>query len=533
MAEIESFTGDVRREFVELPRDSAVRRSADVAERLGLALEAAMSAADATTVYILLDRLLDEARTPLIVFRRLVQFWGGERAFTARIEMFLAQHGDERSDLIGILSGKGTIAMRIARRFNNDLPPAEGFDPLELTALAREAAPLVLLGPAALATGPLAPAVLVAGSIYVLKPHIDEVLRTAKKFWQDLANELAESDQVLLATIVETLNDLFVPGSTFEAMLTILPIGRLGVLIKAALLKAAGIVGLKLAVSGLKETARLLMKFFREVLDTHILPRLLPFENSLAARMVTAANPAERKAAIQEALAFLKIANQWFSFEKKIDEVAEAAARKTGSKRLGKSALTKMKNDLEAHFPVPPGSPATLAFEALPDGKIMQTVRTTLSSNPVGRTVEDLTALAEKGQLFAEAGQHWSHIAANRLSGDDALYNLVRAEGRVNISFFKVFDQLPPGTVIEVKILFDSFGDTLGRYARRVEYSNAATGELLGALPDLLKRPPKTLDQIKREAFNLAQKIGSLSSDEASNKIIQLLAEYFDLDSLR
>jgi hypothetical protein len=527
---IEAFTDQVKRDFVELPRKSALRRSADVAERFGMALDAAMAAKDATTVYVILDRLLDEAKTPLVVFRRLVQFWGGELIFTRRIEMFLAQHGDNRSDIIGILSGKGTIAMRIVRRLNNDLPPEGGFDPAELSALVGEGAALALPGLTALAaTNPLVPAVLIGGSFYVLKPHIDEVLLTAKNFWSDFADTLADSDDVFLATAVQTLNDLFVPGSSFEAVLTALPIGRLGVLIKAVFLKAAALVGLKLVARGFKEIARLLLKFVRDLIDTHISSKLLSFENNLATRIATTTSPAERKALVAQAFAFLKRVNQTFSFDREIDEVIRAA-QKAG--KLSKAAISKLKGELKAFFPLPPGSPAKLAFDVLPDGKVVQTVRTTLSSNPVGRTIEDLAGLAEKHQLVSNPGEHWAHIAANRLSGDDALYNLVRAESRLNVSFMKVFDSLPPGMVVEVRILFDSFGDTLGRYARRVEYTNADTGELIGALPNLLKQPPQTLDQIKREAFDLAQRLGALGLDETANQIIQQLADYFNLGKL-
>jgi|GEM_PF-6244450 len=537
MKPLKDFTDDVKREFVELPRERSLARSdADaLAQRFNRALTEAMAKADATSVYLILDKLLDEKETSPVVFRQVVQMWGGPQAFTGRVEAFLARFGDQRSDIVGILSGKGTIAMRIARRLNDDRPADNGFDPLELSALAGKAVPHLLLAPLALAAGPLAGPVLVGGEIYLLKPHIDQVLQTAKGFWEELANDLVDSDlppgiSVPLAVAIQSLNDIFIPGSTLEAMLSVLPVGRLGVLIKAVLLKAAGIVGLRLAASGLKEIARALLRFFRTLIDTQVSSKMFNFENDLAVRLTTAASTSERNLVVREALAFLNIANQLFSFEAMIDDVAKAAKRVKNP--LSQARMSQIRRMLQSRFSVPHGSPATVSFNVLPDGQVVQIVRTTLSRNPVGRTETDLTAIALKEALVAEPGQNWSHIAANRLAGDDALYNLVRAEARVNTSMMKVFDTLRPGTTIEVKLLFESAEMAGARYAKRVEYFNDK-GEILGALPDLITRPGMTLAQVKRLAREYAQKVASLGSGNASNVLVQRLAEYFSLDSLK
>jgi hypothetical protein len=533
MAGIEAFTEHVKRDFVAQPRDSAMRRSADVAERIGMGLDAAMKEGNVTTVLLLLDRLLDERTTPLVVFRKLAGMWGGETAFTARVERFLAEHPDSRADMIGLMSGKGTVAMRIRYRMNGDQPTPGGFDPAEFAALVKELSPVVKTIPLAMAAGPMGPSIL-AGSafVHVIKPHFDEVLATAKKFWDDYATSLVEEEglgNVLLATTVQSLNDIFVPGSTIEAAISLLPVGRLGVLIKAVLLKAAALVGLRLAASGLKRLGILVFRLVKDMVQTHIGSRLLPFENLLAEQMISTADTRARKALIARVHKFLQVANQWFSFETKVDDIIEQGLKKKGPKTLTKAAMKEIEDELVAIFPVPPGSPATLSFKCLPDGTVVQEVNTVLSTNSVGRTLEDLASLAEKFDLYARPNEHWAHIAANRLSGDDALYNLIRADERVNVSFMKEFDNLAAGTAIRVRIVFKDFTETLSRNTAALEYVDTNTGQMIGTLTNVLARPPKTMSQIKQEAFELAQKVGLLGSDKATNQLVAQLAEFFDL----
>lgn len=534
MAGIEAFTEDVKRDFVAQPRDSAIRRSADVAERIGMGLDAAMKSGNVTTVLLLLDRLLEERMTPLVVFRKLVGMWGGEIAFTARVERFLAEHPDSRADMIGLMSGKGTVAMRIRYRMNGDQPTPGGFDPAEFAALVKELTPVVKTIPLAVAAGPMGPSIL-AGSafVHVIKPHLDEVLATAKKFWNDYATSLVDGEglsSVLLATTVQSLNDIFVPGSTIEAVISLLPVGRLGVLIKAVLLKAAALVGLRLAASGLKRLGTLVFRLVKDMVETHIGRRLLSFENLLAEQMISTTNTQARKALIARAHKFLQIANQWFSFETKVDDIIEQGLKKTGPKALKPGAQKKIEKSLAEYFSKPQGSLATsLTFKCLPDGTVVQSVETKLAKNTVGRTLDNLAALAMKHGLVARPGEHWAHIAANRLSGDDAMYNLVRAEGRVNMSFMKEFDNLAAGTEIRIRVVFKDVDDAMSRNAFALDYVDMKTGEMIGTLTNILARPPWTMSQTKREAFELAQKVGSLGSGEATNQLVAQLAEFFDL----
>lgn len=535
---LEIFTEEVKRDFVIQPRDTAIRRSADVAERIGMALDAAMDSGDATTVLLLLDRLLDEQATPQVVFRKLVKMWGGESVFTARIERFFSEHPDMLADIIGVWSGKGTVAMRIRYRMNGDQTTPGGFDPDEFAALAEKLTPVVKTIPLAVAAGavagPQAGFGILAGStfIHVIKPYLDEVLATAKRFWDDFATSLVEEEglgNVLLAGTVQTLNDFFVPGSTIEAMLLFLPITRLGVLIKAVLMKAASLVGLRLAAKGLQQLGTQVFRLVKDLVDTHIGRHLPPFLNQLADQIVTVTNKQQREILLARAYKFLKTVNQWFSPEDEISYLIKRNLKKTGAKTLTAEARKKIEEELTRYFTKPFGSRAvSLTFQCLPDGSVVQTIEAKLVRNTVGRTEKNLAALAEKHGLFSRPGQDWAHLVASQLSGDDAMYNLIRASSRINRSWMTLFDNLQPGMKVRIRVFFETIDDAVNRSAFMVEYFDMVRKEVIGTLKNALGKPPLRAE-LQWEAFEYASQVSIFDpiGDEAA-RIVATLMEFFE-----
>ena len=81
---------------------------------------------------------------------------------------------------------------------------------------------------------------------------VDEWLKTAKKYYHDLAIGLADSGHPNLAAIVETLNDLFIPGSSLEAAIEIIPMTTL----------SAGLLFLNCPASSLRSPSAAADSFF-------------------------------------------------------------------------------------------------------------------------------------------------------------------------------------------------------------------------------------------------------------------------------
>jgi hypothetical protein len=523
-----------RTAMVDQARDSALGRQ-DAAAQLNTFLDAAIRNGNPDAFYALLDRILDPQRVPLSVFRDIVKAAGGEQAFVGRIEAFLAAYGDSRTELVGLMSGKGTIRMRIKQRLGGDQPLVLGDragadDPsamgvADLAGIARDVGPAALGGLAAMGVaGPLAPALVGGVSFYVLKPYLDEVFTTAHSYYQDIAKELADSDNVLLATLLGSLDDILIPGSAVEAALMFLPVGKIGVLLKPLLLRAAEAVGIRLAAEGLARLVQPLVRFVEALVETHVTPYLLDFERTL-----TVAIQQGKKEALAKALRLLEVAGQWLSSETNLTDLVRAA-RRPGAKTLSE-AKKKEAEDLLTNLDVfrPPKGSATVSFSVDEHGVVVQTIRTTLQKNMVGRTEERLANIAAQLQLVAEEGQHWAHIAANRLKGDDQLYNLVRAEARVNMSNMHPYDVLRPGTQVEIKIVFDSVETTLTRYATSISYSSVSDGKSLGSLVELYRRPPTTLAAMKREAWALIVELKGEIDDPKIAAAVNRLAQFVTL----
>jgi hypothetical protein len=529
MTGVESFTTQVKRTHVHAPRENALRRSGGLGDRLARGLDASISRGDAPSANAILDCLLEPDMTTLAVFRRTVEAMGGREAFIQRIHAFLQEQ--EAIDRAATPQRRADVAARIAARFNNDRPPDAGFtaeDALEL---------LGEMPPAALAVGPLVLVNPIAAGVvayHVISPYIDEVLRTAKDFWNKAAERLADGNHPWAAGALQTVNDILVPGSTLEAILGLLPIGKLGVLIKAVLQKAVGAVAARLAATGLPKIARALQTHLDGLIAKHVAPLLSRYENALANRIVAAATTEGRENAVREAWVFLEKLNRTFSVADDLGGAVRKSRKTPSGRRMSRRAAARAEADLRAHFPVPEGSLArNLSFEVLPDGKVLQSFRAKLAPHPDPADRASAAAVADQLGLAGREGEHWGHLVASRLSGDDQVYNLIRVEARVNTSFMTVFDKLPPGAEIEIKVLFDSFEDAMGRFASGLQYRKVATNEIIGDMADLLGRPEMTLRAAKREAQRLAQQVAATELDDETAQLIQHLAEIFDLGSLR
>jgi hypothetical protein len=384
--------------------------------------------------------------------------------------------------------------------------------------------------------GPLGPAILAHGAYKGLEPHVNDILKTAKDYWHALEDRLAddgEPHELALATTMATLDDLFLPGKMDEALLTAIPMAKVGVLLKPILMRGVRVVGRRIAGTGLHDVAQVVMKYATKLIETNVGSLLTPFENALAARITSAPAGAASHKLWAEVAVFLQRMSRGVFSPKPVIKNLESAAAKEVSERVEKE-LVKHVDDLTAKFPTPIANPkvpiTTSVFKALPDGKVIQTITGKFEKNTVGRAEKNLAGLGEKFDIFLKDGEHFGHLVASSKSGDDALYNLIITDGRINTSFMRIFDNIPAGKKVEVKVLFDTVEDAHTRIASHVEYhiiDELGEKKFVGGLGHLLEHPPQTLSQLRKEAMDLALRVGKEGNDDASLQLIQLLSNFF------
>lgn len=526
MPGIGSVITDVRTSTVSDTREEAIAKPGENAGLLARQLRGALDREDVATIVALVNHLLDPARVDLAAFRLVIDEFGGVEAFLSRVKTTLGETAPLRLAQVGLASGEGAFETRVRNRWTGNTTAGEEETTLE--AVKQAAARGLKL--AAVTTIP-------GIGIYFVKEELDavveEFLSVVKGMLRQASEALAGTDNFYLqvyAYELDLLNEYLVPGTTLELALTLLPVGKIAVLLKPLLLKAAALTIGRVVTAGMAAAAiaslrRFLTGAIKQAVDTLLSP--------LGHRMADALGAGGGQ--IDD-----KVMKSIMAFLTKVEEHVippSLMGKRPSLRKVGKSAVvlnatemaTRAKH-LKAIFSLPKGSLATTEFIVGKDGAVIQKVRSTLFKNKAGRGTESLGDLAESQGIVRLGGIHYSHVIASSRGGDDAFYNLLQCEGRINVSYFRQFDMLEPGTKVEAEIVFETFEDALQRIPKEIHYYNAATGAPIGALQNLLVRPSATWRAgVRRKTLEYASLLAEVQHDpkyaEAFRRLIELLRE--------
>jgi len=192
-----------------------------------------------------------------------------------------------------------------------------------------------------------------------------------------------------------------------------------------------------------------------------------------------------------------------------------------------------IKRAIDTKLTVPKNSTAQNYIIQNPDGTYAQKIISgTLKRSPERRSRAHKTG--RKQGVIVVDGQDLTHLVPDILMGDDALYNLIRADKRINRSYLKEIDNLInqlsesdlAKTKIEITNSFDSTHDLLNRHAKKVVFEITipkATKPRTIILEDPLWHPPLTDKQLLKlviKAVNEA-KLDSTSLEEQKRRLIE------------
>jgi hypothetical protein len=278
----------------------------------------------------------------------------------------------------------------------------------------------------------------------------DEWCKTAKQFYSDLANSLADAGCPNLAAIVQTLNDLLIPGSAPEVIISILPVSRVGGVASVALNRIGR------ASPRLLATARRM----RCILNRDLAPPI----KRIVERVV-------KRKEEHELVLLVRI-------EESMIEILPSHVNLRGSKqplvgeyvsRLEKRALSTIKRALK----VP--EDLGIAFERrIVDGKeyIVQSRKGISMAKVTGGRPVSAQRIAEKAGYASLKDQNWAHLFPHCVGGENEVFNIVRTNARINQSYGKMIDYLNrqdlSGATLDVEVLFSTIDDALNRHAAQL-----------------------------------------------------------------
>jgi len=498
--EVAEFVSQVKDEFVAEPRDEASSGAGSHrrrGERMARRLKKAMDERNVEQFYLRLGAVLNKNHFPAESFRHLVEAYGGKEKLILEVRQFLRFYGDPQrtEEMTRIMR---SIPIQIERRLNNDQPLPGEHDvyklkqELESAAMAAEGA--LFLG-------------RVASGLIILEPvknWLDEVLGTAKKHWSRVAEGYADAGDPVTATIIQTLNDLFMPGSAFELGISAVPVGRGGGVALVAYKRAGKEVFEQLIRKGLaKQNAKVL----RAEVDKAMELVLKSADPDIAA-LVKKGTAGDREALIKLSL-----------FENLVNEVTPLyrTSMVKEAKATLRQAARRLQPDLDNYLQLPPKSSAQQSLTFLKSGRVNQVIEAPFVKRP-GKRVADAQKTAERIGLVSVSDQHWSHLIPDVQSGDDAVFNLIRASDRINVSFMKLIDKLevPKGATVRIEVLFDNAIDAYNRHAQEVVYHIVKDGKVIERIPflDPVQTPLLTQKQLRTLA----------------EQVLKWLAESPDLD---
>ncbi|SHM09986.1 hypothetical protein [Roseibium suaedae] len=532
MSDVDAFLGGVVRNMVTAPAQAAglpdpssnTSPALSAGEALERDLAQALRSGDSTRIFRVVDRLLDPEQVSVAEFQAAVEAAGGEEAFREKIVASLQKTDQLALARLGSLSGKGPLELRIKRRLKGDKTVlgeiAETFDPTTVGGGLRLFAATSIPGAAPLIVGQ-----------DVLRSYLDEVLLIAKELIERVSNALIETNlpgMVLTATVLQSIGDIFVPGSSLDVVLTIVPVGKVAVLLKPILLKAASAAAVRFLGRGVAELVPALLKFMREIVEKHI-GRFMSGTEVIFANAFVQAQSASKKLQA-EAAHFIEFVSQQLTLNSEF-QVASASKKAAKKAALSLAKRNRLAKQLMEFFATPVDRVgqkhvgAKTRFIVNEDGTVLQEIEATLFKNTKGRNVTDLPERALSQGIVPPEGHHLSHVIASIKGGDDELYNLLLCPARVNVSFFKLFDNLEPGRQLKVYIQFDDVEHAYARAARNIRYEDAATGNFIGGLEKLLEHPPMTKREIQKLAIDYINRLEALPSRPEVDLLILRLQE--------
>ena len=132
--------------------------------------------------------------------------------------------------------------------------------------------------------------------------------------------------------------------------------------------------------------------------------------------------------------------------------------------------------------------------------------------------------------LSSVEGQHWSHLTPDVQSGDDAVFNLIRASERVNVSYMKSIDKLdvPADAVVRIEVVFDNAIDAYQRHAQSVTYRVVKGDEVLDHFNfvDPVQTPVLTYSQLRGMAKGLLARLQHDPEYDWQLQAIQKIIEF-------
>ena len=323
--------------------------------------------------------------------------------------------------------------------------------------------------------------------------QVDEWLGTAKAYYDSVADELAMEGYPISATVLQTANDLLLPGSSLDLALETLPISRIPGLLMVIFKR------IKLARPAVAELCEKIIS----ILHKKTSPDLHDLANQAAKgdgqALATLIEVEERMNNMLPA----RVRN----------EILPPPTRQDYLLQLEEGFRDVIRRN-PAKFQPPPGSQAKVRYfteiaDNAPSGSsFVEEIEVPFKLRDSGR-VSRAYRTAKKAGLQGLPGQHWGHIWPEIIGGDDAVYNLIRMDARINLSYMKWIDNLKnkanelSGKKFRIRCFYESVEDGLNRHAVRIEY-DLLEGEEAGRwfeAWDLEVHPEMTRGQLTKSAI--------------------------------